>query len=258
MLAVEREEKIIQLLNERGSVKVAELSERFQVTEETIRRDLARLEREGRLRRSHGGALSLKQPPLEIPYFKREIANVPEKKSIAKKAVEMVEEDDFILLDASSTAWYMAQLLANRPLTVLTNSIKVAIELSSKKQIRVISTGGLLSSGSLSFVGPLAEKSLEPYHVNKAFISCQGLHLEWGLSETNEWQARVKQRMIAISERTILLVDHTKIGIRAFAHLAPLADIDCIITDSNANLSDFDTLDDWSGEIYAAAIESTS
>lgn len=235
MLVAERYEKIVQLVNERGSIRVSELSELCQVTEETIRRDLDRLERAGRLLRSHGGAVSVKdhqarQQP-EIPYTEREITRAEEKKQIAQEAIKLIQPHDRILLDASSTAWYMASSLPDIPLTVLTNSIKVAIELSGKEKIEVISTGGILASRSLSYVGPLAERSLDAYHVDKAFISCKGVHLERGVSESNELQARVKQKMIGMADQVILLADSSKFGVQAFTHVAELGEVDAIVTD---------------------------
>jgi len=233
MLVAERYEKIVQLVNDRGSIRVSELSELCQVTEETIRRDLDRLEADGRLRRSHGGAVSVKernQP--ETPYFEREIMHADEKKRIAEEAITRIAQGDRILLDASSTAWYMAAIMPDIPLTVLTNSIKVATELSSKERIEVISTGGILAQRSLSFVGPLAERSLEAYRVNKVFLSCKGVHLDRGISESNELQARIKEKMIGIADEVILLTDASKFGVNAFTHVADLSEVDTIVTDS--------------------------
>ncbi|KRE49633.1 DeoR/GlpR family DNA-binding transcription regulator [Paenibacillus sp. Soil522] len=231
MLVQERYDKIVQLVNERGSIRVTELSELCQVTEETIRRDLDRLEQAGRLRRSHGGAVSVKDQQPEIPYFEREITHADEKKRIAEEAVKMIQPKDRILLDASSTAWYMAASMPDIPLTVLTNSIKVAMELSSKEKIEVISTGGILASRSLSYVGPLAERSLDAYHVDKAFFSCKGVHLERGISESNELQARIKHKMVGMADQVILLADFSKFGVQAFTHVADMSDVDTIITD---------------------------
>ncbi|MDQ8736331.1 DeoR/GlpR family DNA-binding transcription regulator [Paenibacillus sp. LHD-38] len=231
MLAQERYDKIVQLVNERGSIRVTELSELCQVTEETIRRDLDRLEQAGRLRRSHGGAVSVKDQQPEIPYFEREIAQADEKKRIAKEAIKLIQPKDRILLDASTTAWYMAASMPDIPLTVLTNSIKVAMELSSKEKIEVISTGGILASRSLSYVGPLAERSLDAYHVDKAFFSCKGVHLERGISESNELQARIKHKMVGMADQVILLADSSKFGVQAFTHVADLSDVNTIITD---------------------------
>ncbi|MEK3982067.1 DeoR family transcriptional regulator [Paenibacillus sp. VTT E-133280] len=231
MLIADRYERIVELVNERGSIRVSELSTLCQVTEETIRRDLDRLEKAGRLLRSHGGAVSLRDRQPETPYAEREIMNAAEKQQIAREAVLMIKPGDRILLDASTTAWYMASHLPDMPLTVLTNSIKVAAELSGKERIDVISTGGQLSRRSMSFVGHLAERSLELYHVDKMFFSCKGFHLERGASESNELQAMVKRKMISIAEQVILLCDSSKFGIQAFTHVATTSELDVVITD---------------------------
>ncbi|GKU81897.1 DeoR/GlpR family DNA-binding transcription regulator [Niallia sp. NCCP-28] len=233
MLVAERRRKIVELVNERLSIRVTELSEIFSVTEETIRRDLEKLEQDQLLKRSHGGAVSLDKEPTEIPYMVREVTNAAEKRAIAMEAVKTIQAGEQIVLDGSTTAWYMAAELPNMPLTVITNSIKVALELSKKDQIKVISTGGMLVSNSLSFVGPLAERSLEKYHVNKLFLSCKGVDLSGGLSDANEWQALLKKQMMNIASSVILLVDSSKFGARTFAHIAELKDIDQIITDTN-------------------------
>lgn len=231
MLVAERLQKIVELVNERKSIRVSELSELCEVTEETIRRDLDKLEAEGKLARTHGGAVSLSESQMEIPYYEREVAHEEEKRSIAAEAVKRIQPRDRILLDASSTAWYMARLIPDIPLTVLTNSIKVAVELSAKEKVQVISTGGILLPGSLSYVGPLAERALEQYHVDRLFLSCKGAHLERGVSESNELQGLVKQRMIEATDEVVLLADHSKFGVRAFTHVAGWSRISRVITD---------------------------
>ncbi len=233
VLVAERHQKIVEIVNEKLSVRVSELSQIFGVTEETIRRDLEKLEKENLLQRSHGGAVSVKKEETEIPYLEREITNATEKRKIAVEAVRLIFPGDQIVLDASTTAWYMAKELPDMPLSVITNSIKVALELSKKEQIKVISTGGMLLPESLSYVGPLAERSLQMYHVNKAFISCKGVHLNAGLSDANEWQALLKKQMMQISDETILMVDSTKFGTRTFVQVAGLDEVDQVITDSN-------------------------
>jgi DeoR family transcriptional regulator, fructose operon transcriptional repressor len=237
MLVAERHQRIVELVNERKSIRVSELSQIFSVTEETIRRDLEKLEAEHKLKRSHGGAVRIEPQPdaLEIPFGEREITNVQEKREIALKAIKQVQPGDKIILDASSTAWYMAKKIPNIPITVLTNSLKVAFELSSKSNITVISTGGVLSSRSLSYVGPLAEDSLKTYHVQKAFISCKGLDFDYGISESNEEQARIKKRMCDIADKVYVMIDHDKFGVKAFSYINPLSKVDCVITDSGVS-----------------------
>lgn len=246
MLVAERLQKIVQYVNDKGSIRVTELSELCEVTEETIRRDLDKLENEGKLLRSHGGAISIKEIHPEIPYFERETTNVEEKRKIAEAAVQCIHPRDRIVLDPSSTAWHVAKLLPDMPLTVITNSIRVAMELSAKEKIEVISTGGILASRSLSYVGPLAERSMEMYHVDKAFISCKGVHLERGISESNEMQALVKRKMISIADQVYLLVDYSKFGVQAFAQISNWHNIHNVITDEKTDLQVVNTLQDMS------------
>lgn len=220
------------MVNERGSMRVSELSKLFSVTEETIRRDLERLEKEGYLRRTHGGAVGTKESSNELPYVQREVMNIEEKKQVAEIALNYIEPYDRIILDASTTAMYMAQALPDIQLTVLTNSLKVATELSSKRKITVHLTGGMLWSDSLSFVGPQAERGLSNYYVDKAFFSCKGVDPEWGVSDSNELQALVKKKLLEISNKSFLLVGQSKFGVKAFSPICQLNQIDAIITNS--------------------------
>ncbi|BAC12454.1 DeoR/GlpR family DNA-binding transcription regulator [Oceanobacillus iheyensis] len=236
MLVAERHHKIVELVNEKKSIRVSDMSKLFAVTEETIRRDLEKLEKENKLARSHGGAVSLHpNDSLEIPYTQREIMNVREKQKIAMEAIKHVFEGDKIILDASTTAWYMAKALPDLPLTVMTNSIKVAMELSNKHQINVISTGGTLLSKSLSYAGPLAEASFHSYHLDKAFISCKGLHLERGISESDEQQSRIKKKMIESADSTYLMIDYSKFGKTAFSKIDQIEVAHHLVTDSKAD-----------------------
>lgn len=237
MLVAERHAKIVDILNEKGSIRVTELSQIFRVTEETIRRDLERLEAEGKLCRSHGGAIRCKENTSEPPYFEREVIHVEEKMEVAREALQYIKPYDRIILDASSTAWYMAKILPDLPLTVLTNSMKVGLELANKEKISVIVTGGKMLTKSLSFVGPLTETALDEYRVNKVFMSCQGIDREWGVSDSNEMQAIVKKKFMSVSNQVYLLVDNSKFGIKSFSRVSSLAEIDFIITDSKTDNS---------------------
>ncbi|MCL6444028.1 MAG: DeoR/GlpR family DNA-binding transcription regulator [Alicyclobacillus sp.] len=234
MLPAERQRAILQYLNERGSIRVKELSRIFSVTEETVRRDLHILEMEGKLRRSHGGAVRIDDDtPAETSYLVRESEHVPEKMAIARIALTYVEPGDSIILDASSTALHVANALPNVPLTVLTNSLKIAMELAPKDKIEVISTGGILRASSLSYVGPMAEEAIERFHVNKAFLSCKGVHVDHGFTESNALQALVKRKMVEISDTLFLLADHSKIQVRDFTKVGDVDEIDVLITDAD-------------------------
>lgn len=235
MLAAERRKKICELLEENDAVRVTELSVTFSVTEETIRRDLEKLEKDQKVIRQHGGAIKYAHTDGEIHFSEREILRVREKKMIAELASTLVQEGDKILLDASTTAWFLASNLPNIPLIVITNSVQVVNELVDKDKIEVISTGGRYSSRSHSFVGPLAERSVMHYRVNKAFISCTGAHILSGVSDSSELQAIIKSLMVAHSDEVILMMDSSKANSHAFAHITDIEKINYLITDTKIN-----------------------
>lgn len=249
MLPAERHKGIVQLINTKGSVRVKELSRIFEVTEETVRRDLDSLEAEGKVLRSHGGAIRVEENHAEIPYVLRESENVEEKQAIAREAVRFIEPGDRIVLDASTTAWHVSLLLPNISVTVVTNSLKVSMELAGRHNIEVITTGGIVRANSLSLVGPLAEEALEQFYVDKAFLSCKGLHSEHGISESNALQALVKRKMIDISRKVYLLVDHSKIQMRDFTRVASVDEIDVVITDKQAPSDDVAQIEQYGVEV---------
>lgn len=236
MLAAERRKKILELLNEQDSVKVTELSKLFSVTEETVRRDLEKLESEKKIKRQHGGAIKVDFSDNETHFSEREIQRVQEKKAIAELAATFVNEGDRILLDASTTAWYLANQLPNIPLIVITNSLQVVNELVSKDKIDVISTGGRYSSRSHSFIGPLAERSVMNYHVDKAFISCTGAHIFNGLSDSSELQAILKSLMVENSNEVILMMDSSKANKPAFSKISEFEKVNHLISDQQLDM----------------------
>lgn len=238
MLAKERQIKILENLQENQFVKVNELSKLLNFTEETIRRDLEKLENENQLKRTHGGAIPINTKDKdddEIPFNDRQILNQEAKMEVAQKAVQLVHKGDVIFLDASSTAHYLSKLIPDIEVTILTNSILVSVELAKKKAVKVILTGGNVSESSLSLVGPTAIRSIEHFHVHKVFMSCKGFDHEWGISDSNEQQANVKRRMIQNSEQVILLIDSTKIGQKSFVNIDDKRILDYVVIDSEAD-----------------------
>lgn len=231
LLPADRHRRIVSMVNRQGSVRAVDLAKLFGVTQETIRLDLEKLESEGLLLRRHGGAVTLHSPHAETPFNERRVALAEEKIAIAREALQHISEGDTVLLDASSTAWQLARLLPDMPLTVLTPAIKVVMELANRRNVHVISIGGTLLGPSLSFVGPLAERSVREYHVDKLFLSCAGIDFAYGLTDSHEWQAMLKHRMIEHSDRRILLIDHSKFGVRALATFARVNEFDVVITD---------------------------
>ncbi len=232
MQPAERQTRILQLINERQSISVTELSAEFGVSEMTIRRDLARLEERGVLRRTHGGAVLLKYPPGDLPYYAREGTQLAEKEAIARLAVELVEDGDTIVLDAGTTiAHFARRLIGKRHLTVITNSLYVVNILIGAPDITVIHTGGTLWEPTASFVGPLAVAALRRFTAGKAFLATPAISLEAGVTNSNLYEAEVKAVMLEIARQKILLVDHTKFGRTSYAIVAPIQAFDCLITD---------------------------
>lgn len=235
MLALQRQREILKMAERDGAVRVTDLAQRFSVTEETIRRDLTMMENAGRLKRSHGGAVLAQSERREMPHRQREIICRDEKIAIAREAVKRVNEGDTILMDASTSVLFMAHELPDRPLTVVTNSVLVVLALAEREHIRLLSVGGSFSPVSMSFLGPLAEKSFQEYHVNKLFFSCRGVDVQRGLSDPGEATAQLKQQMMKIADERILLADHGKFGVRALAVIAGLDTLSEIITDAEAD-----------------------
>lgn len=237
MLVAERHQKLLSILDKESSVRVSELAALFNVTEETIRRDLEKLEKERKLVRSHGGAVkleSVRKAP-DVPLEEREIQNVDEKKNIARKALSFINKNDNIVLDASSTGLYLARIIPNMKLTIITNSVKIVTELSDKDKITIISTGGILSKRSYSFIGNVTENTLSMYHVDKAFISSKGADPLFGLSESNDDQARIKRKMCEIADRIYIMMDYTKLGRKSFSHIMKMNENHTIISNKEAD-----------------------
>ncbi|RFU65188.1 DeoR/GlpR family DNA-binding transcription regulator [Peribacillus glennii] len=238
----ERQASLIRLVDELGTIRVSDMSKRFQVTEETIRRDLERLEKEGFLTRIHGGAITVKKNATEIPVLKRQSVNIKEKQVIAYKAASLVEDGDIIALDASTTALQMTRYLTDKEITVITNSIGVTLELAKYPSVTVITVGGYLLEDSMSFVGVSTEKVIEDYHVDKFFFSCMGFDVKRGISEVHEQQAQIKKKFLSISEQLYLLADHSKYGQKSLIKLVNLNKVDYLITDNKMAVNELSTI----------------
>lgn len=237
MFAQERHSLILDLLDKEGSVRVATLAERLQVTEETVRRDLERLGADGKLVRTHGGALPLDASKREQPFEVRRSAQQREKDAIARIAAEQVHDGEVIAIDGSSTAFAVARALADQAVTVITTSMPVIMALAQRSRIRVVCAGGTLDRTSMSLSGALTEQVLDHYNIHRLFLSCAGVDADRGLTETADGLAAVKRRLIARADRTYLLADHTKFGVRGGVTFAGIDQIDALITDKIADPS---------------------
>lgn len=235
MLAVERRNKIEQIINEQGSVLVVDLAKRFEVTTETIRGDLLKLERQGVLIRTYGGATLVENNATDLAINERDEINYAQKQRIGKRAAEMIRNGETIFLDASTSAWHLARNLKDKSgVTVITNASKIVAELSDCEGVHVICTGGELTPRNMSYVGRIAEKTIrENYFANKCFFSCKGVTLSRGLVDSSEDEAEIKKAMINNSESAVFLCDHSKMGRLGVPVIAELKDIDVFITDVN-------------------------
>jgi DeoR family fructose operon transcriptional repressor len=231
MLAAERQARIAHLIAQEKSVTVAELCKQFAVSDMTVRRDLRRLEDEGILFRTHGGAVaaSLEQ---DAAYGVREQSEPEEKEAIARVAASLVVPGNTVILDAGTTTARLARHLHGKAgLTVITTSLHVLRELGNDEQITLIATGGTVRQATLSFVGSWAEEMLSRFHADVLFLAAAAIDLERGLYNSNVYEIGVKQQMIRSARRVILVADHTKFGKQSMAKIADLDAVHCVITD---------------------------
>lgn len=231
MRGIERRQKIVEFIQQDKKVYVSNLSQLFKVTEETVRRDLEKLENDSLLTRTYGGAI-LNQSTLEdLPFQTRTSMNHDIKKNISLKASTLISDNDTIMIDASTTSLELLEALQDKEgLTIITNSVKIPYDFINSR-FNIISTGGTLRAHSLALVGSVAQNAIQNYYVNMAIMSCKGLSLDKGIMESNEPESELKRRMIKQAEIVILLVDHTKFDKTGFIKLFDFTDVDYIITD---------------------------
>ncbi|MCG8484146.1 MAG: DeoR/GlpR family DNA-binding transcription regulator [Clostridia bacterium] len=233
MFQIERAEKILDYINEHKKVHVIELSEIFNVSKVTIRRDLEDLAQKGLIVKTHGGAVSIENRfSYEIPTEAKENLNVSAKRIIGKKAATLINDNDIILLDAGTTTLEVAKNITQSNITVITHDIKIANELAHKKNINLIVTGGsLLNTDTYTLVGNRCEKFIRSLKVNKTFLGCDALDIESGLSNRSIEEIEIKKAMMDSAQQSILVTDSEKFGKRVFCHLCQISDIKTIVTE---------------------------
>lgn len=233
MLAIERKSAILARLSAEGKVIVSDLSREFGVSEETIRRDIEKLAKEGMATKTYGGAVSNVSPSSDLPYNIRKRVNVELKQFIADVVAEMINDGDRIMLDASSTAIYVTRRIKSKKnITVITNSVEILLELADKTGWTVLSTGGSLKEGAFSLVGASAEKMIHDHHVDFAICSAKGIEPKMGITDSNEKDAEMKQAIFAAADKKVLVIDSTKFDRKSFVKVCDIGDVDYIVTDS--------------------------
>jgi DeoR family fructose operon transcriptional repressor len=242
MLRPEREFMIINKLKVERVVHLAELSVSIGVSENTIRRDLQRLEERGILKRTHGGAVLAGEAQDshnsdDIDWLARQKQSPAEKERIGREAARLVHDGEAIILDAGTTTMQIARLLhEKRSLTVVTNAVNIGLELARNSDITVMLTGGILRELSKSLIGPLAEEFLSnSIHVDRLFLSAGGVSVDAGITNANTIEVPIKRAMIRAAREVVLVVAHEKVGRRSFTQIAPLDAIGTIITDDGVD-----------------------
>ncbi len=231
MLPLERKQEIVKLIMKQKSIKVNDLSLLYNVTEETIRRDLEKLENENILKRTHGGAVIIETPGEDLSFFERVKEHIDDKRKLAKHVAEFVKDGDTIMLDSSTTALEVGKAIQDhRQVTILTNSLNACLELSSNSQFRIISSGGILNTKTMSFEGPAAVKGLNHYCADKVIFSCKGIDLDKGIMESSEYVAEIKQEMIRSAKQVILVVDQSKFDKTALVRMDDFSQVDVMVT----------------------------
>jgi DeoR family transcriptional regulator, aga operon transcriptional repressor len=251
---VERRKLIYESLEEHGQVMVDELSEKFNVSEVTIRKDLEALENKNLLLRARGGAIKHQNNVgTDFPISEKNKKNLKAKSAIGQLAVSLLNHGDTIIIDSGSTTQEFANHIPmDLELTVITNAINIASVLCRKPNINVIVPGGTLRKNSLSLVGPLAEKTFKTLHVDKAFLGVDGIDLGTGFYTPNIEEAYLNRIYLDISNQSIVLTDSSKFNRKSLNLVGTLSDIDILVTDGNIEKIDKKRLEEANIKVMIA------
>lgn len=230
MFAEERKVEILQLIESGKPVKVGDLSQRFEVSESTIRRDLQELENSRLIQRTHGGAISV-QSSFEMSYQEKEIHFYEEKQKIAKAAAELVKDGETVFLDTGTTTLQIASALRGKAITVATNSMDIAQVFADDPKVEVVLLGGTLRKSIRSLVGYLTNEMLSLLHFDKVFLAANAVDPEQGVTTPNLAEAETKRHMVRAGKEVILVVDHSKIWEKAMCKICSLEEINLLLTD---------------------------
>ena len=256
MTTYERRHSVLDLLRKQPGLRVPEIAKALNVSEGTVRNDLNALEEEGRLKRVHGGAVLNEQDHFQNNSFVRRYKqNVAAKLAIARQAALLVMDGDSILLDASSTSYYLARALSGRnKLRVMTNGFEVARELALNTSNAVILIGGVVSNDSSSVTGLLSEQIIAELRMEKAFFSCSGFSIERGMTEVHFEEAQLKRKAIESSKQVFALIDSSKFGKEDLTHFARPIQITHLFTDSGIT-DEWKTRLNWANIPFTVCVE---
>jgi DeoR/GlpR family transcriptional regulator of sugar metabolism len=253
MLIAERRRRILEQARTNGTVSLRELAERLGTSEPTLRRDLRVLAAEGLLHRTHGGAILPTGIADEPTYSEKAGQAAAEKRAIARLAVALVQPGESIVLGPGTTTLALArELVAVPDLTVVTNSLLVAMALMAAPGIDVVLTGGTLRRSIHALVGPSTEQTMRGLRVSQTFISGNGLRADRGLTTPNLLVASADRALAEAARRVVVLADHTKIGTDTMCQTVPAAGIGVLVTDSAADAAETARLSDAGVDVRIA------
>jgi DeoR family fructose operon transcriptional repressor len=254
MLAEERRFRIREMLTTQRTISASELCSTLEVTPATIRRDLAALEDEGVLVRSHGGAVSrMSSTKFQPSYATLARSNSEEKRAIAREAEKLILDVDTVFLEGSTTVLELAGRLHNRNrLTVVTNSPMIVCQLQHSTGVTVLCTGGDLQKDTVYFSGEWAQRALSEIRLDKAVLGVSAIDPAYGISTANHAEAQIKKMIVKAAKTRIALADHNKFGKQSFAYVGPVNDIDALVTDSGTDLKYINDLREAGLEVIVA------
>lgn len=231
MFAQERQQIISEILKEKSSIKVNEISQLLNVSESTIRRDLQEMEEKNLLTRTHGGAVGLDNKTNYEPSFQdKKDERIEQKIRIAEIANNFIQDGDTIILDSGTTILELAKKIKAKNLTIITNSIDIASELSGNSNIDIIVTGGSLRVNTRAMVGNITESVLRNFRVDKVFLGANGISIEEGITTPNFIEAQTKKVMMNHARKAIVLADSSKFENVSFSVICPAKAVSMIIT----------------------------
>ena len=235
MYDIEREKKILEILDQKGTIGVNRLATLVFCSGSTIRRDLTKLEKKGLVKRSFGFVSLVKEIGTEETSFSvREIVNVALKKRLAKQAASELKNSQVVFIDSSTTMFFIAHYLNEyKNLLVITNGLRVASEIISRTNHKVILVGGEIAPHTNSILGSSAINQISQFHADVAFFSCAGVSFEFGFSEASADIAEIKKKMIENSTKKIFVFDKTKFGQNKTFKTCELSNVDEVIVPSD-------------------------
>lgn len=249
----ERRQQIINLLRKQNRLTVKELTGLFEVTDVTIRRDFAELEKQGLLRRTYGGAIIPESTATEFSLAEREIKYLGEKKKIGRLAAQLIKDNETVMMDGGTTTLQVANNIKRKKnLVVVTNAVNIVIELKGSDEIETILIGGTLRKRGLVLVGPLADEALNKFRADKVILGMSALSVKEGLFTANPLEAKVKKTMISCGGELIAVADSSKIGKLAFVFIAATSAISKLVTDNKISPVDVKAFENQGVEVLVA------